>query len=103
MATYLTAGGSDSQLAMAIYCAILEGMSMGFASLFWWSLGEGRRHHPVPREAQRSAWLRFAGGGLVYVLAIIVSFLAPLVALAIVGLVAVYYIFERLPARPERR
>ena len=95
MASYLTAGGTDSKLAMAIYCAILEGMSLGFAALFAWSLGDGRRHHPVPAEIRRSAWWRFTIGGLVYLLALLVAFLAPALSLVIVGVTAVYYIFER--------
>ena len=98
MATYLTEGGADSHWAMIIYCGIFEGMAISFAAIFGWSLGEGRRHHPIPVEAQRSAWVRFAIGGLIYVIAIAVAVLSAPAALAIVGLVAVYYIFERTPA-----
>jgi uncharacterized membrane protein len=97
MSSYLTEGGSDAQLAMAIYCAILEGMSLGFAAVFWWSLGEGRRHHPVPSEARRSAWWRFTAGGQLYLLALAAAFISAPLSLAIVGLIAVYYIFERTP------
>jgi uncharacterized membrane protein len=95
MADYLTTGGFDASLATAVYCAILEGMSLGFAALYWWSLGEGRRRNPIPKEAQRTAWVRFTAGGLVYIVALAVAFLSPAVALAIVGLVAAYYISER--------
>ena len=95
MASYLTEGGGDSKLAMALYCAILEGMAIGFGALFAWSLGDGRRHHPIPSDLQRSAWLRFTIGGLIYILAIGAAFLSPMLALGIVGATAVYYIFER--------
>ena len=98
MATYLTEGGADSHWAMIIYCGIFEGMAISFAAIFGWSLGEGRRHHPIPVEAQRSAWVRFAIGGLIYIIAIAVAVLSAPAALAIVGLVAVYYIFERTSA-----
>ena len=80
---------------MAVYCAILEGMSIGFAAIYLWSLGEGRRHHPLPAHARRSAWWRFSAGSLVYVVALIVAFASPPASLAIVGLVAAYYIVER--------
>jgi TMEM175 potassium channel family protein len=95
MASYLTAGGRDASLAMAIYCGILEGMSVGFAALFAWSLGDGRRHHPIPEGMRRSVWLRFTIGGLIYIVAIGAAFLSPMLALGIVGATAVYYIFER--------
>ena len=52
MATYLTEGGADSHWAMIIYCGIFEGMAISFAAIFGWSLGEGRRHHPIPVEAK---------------------------------------------------
>jgi uncharacterized membrane protein len=105
MASYLTVGGSDASLAMAIYCAILEGMSVGFAALFWWSLGEDRRHHPIPSEARSAVFWRFTIGGSAYILALIVAFLSPQLALAIVGLIALYYIVERTPrpAQPTRQ
>jgi uncharacterized membrane protein len=95
MASYLTVEGMDGKLAMAIYCAILEGMALGFGALFAWSLGEGRRHHPIPPEVRRSALWRFTIGGLIYLVAIGAAFISPAVALGIVGAVAVYYIFER--------
>jgi uncharacterized membrane protein len=100
MAMYLTQDSPDARWAMVIYCAIFEGMAISFAAIFGWSLGEGRRHHPIPREAQRSAWIRFTIGGLIYVIAIAAAVVSPLVALTMVGLVAVYYIFERTPRSP---
>ncbi|HEY9286746.1 MAG TPA: TMEM175 family protein [Candidatus Dormibacteraeota bacterium] len=104
MASYLTIPGLDSRLAMAVYCAILEGMSLGFAALFSWSLGEGRRHQPVPEEARRSTWWRFTFGGFLYILAGALGFISPPLALAMIGVIAVYYIFERLPvAQPTRQ
>jgi TMEM175 potassium channel family protein len=95
MADYLTEGGWDARLATAVYCAILEGMSLGFAGIFAWSLGDGRRHHPIPQDVRRSTWWRFTIGGLIYLVALGVAFLSPPVALGIVGATAVYYIFER--------
>jgi uncharacterized membrane protein len=101
MASYLTIPGLDSSLAMAIYCAILEGMSLGFAALFAWSLGEGRRFHPVPREAVAGVWWRFTIGGVVYLVALAVAFISPPVALGIVAAIAVYYVVERTPTRND--
>jgi hypothetical protein len=76
-------------------------MAVSFAAIFGWSLGEGRTLRPVPVEARRSAWLRFSIGGLIYVVAFAVAFISPPLALAIIGAVAVYYIFERSPAAED--
>ncbi len=99
MAGYLTAGGQDSHVAMALYAAVFEGMSIGFTAMFEWTLhGEARVHHAVPERARWEARIRFYLGQIPYLIAIGVAFVSPAVSLAIIGLVAVYYIFERTPA-----
>jgi len=99
MADYLTAGGQDARVAMALYAAILEGMSLAFMAILEWTLRDERRtHRPVPQSAQPAARMRFYVGQLPYLIAIGVAFVSPPVALAIIGLVAIYYIFERTPA-----
>jgi len=99
MAKYLTSDNQDAHVAMAIYGVAFEGMALSFAAIFAWSLGgEGRLLRPVPLNARGSTWLRFSIGGIVYLLAIGVAFLSAPVALAIIGVVAVYYIFQRTPA-----
>jgi uncharacterized membrane protein len=99
MADYLTSGGQDSHIAMALYGLILEGMGLCFAAIFGWSMGEGRTTNPVPPEARRAAWLRFALGAFAYLVAIAVAFVSAPAALLIIALVAVYYIAERTPIR----
>jgi uncharacterized membrane protein len=99
MAEYLTDGSFDAKVAMLLYVAVAEGMSACFAAIFAWSLGEGRTHHPVPVEARPAAWWRFTIGIAIYLLAFFVAFISPQAALVIVGLVALYYVFERTPAR----
>jgi uncharacterized membrane protein len=98
MSAYLAGGGQDARVAMLLYVLVFEGMALSFDALFAWTLGEGRTYRPIPREARRSAWLRFSAGALVYLVAAAVALVQPLAALAIIGLVAVYYIFERTPA-----
>jgi uncharacterized membrane protein len=101
MALYLTSGNQDAHVAMALYAAVFEGMGVSFAAMFGWTLGEGRTVSPVPPEARRAAWLRFSPGLVAYLVAIVVAFVSAPAALAIVGLAAVYYVFERTP-QPER-
>jgi len=98
MAMYLTAGDLDAKVATAMYGAVFEAMGLSFAAIFAWTLHEGRTHQAVPTEARRSAWWRFTVGNLVYALAIVMAFVSAPVALGIIGLVAVYYVFERTPA-----
>jgi uncharacterized membrane protein len=97
MAEYLITGGQDARVAMALYAVTLEGMGVSFAAIFAWTMGEGRTIRAVPREEQLAGWLRFSPGMILYLVAIGVAFISPQASLAIVGLAAVYYIFERTP------
>ena len=97
MAQYLTTGDQDAHVAMALYAGVFEGMGLSFAAVFAWTMGEGRTVQVMPREAQLAAWLRFAPGTIAYLVAIGVAFISAPAALAIVGLAAVYYVFERTP------
>ncbi|MGO8877043.1 MAG: TMEM175 family protein [Acidimicrobiales bacterium] len=101
MAEYLTSGGQDAHIAMALYGLVFEGMSLAFAAIFQWSLGEGRSLHSLPPELRPRARRTFIAGWLMYVVAIGVAFVNAYVSLAIIGLAAVYYIFERTPAAPS--
>jgi TMEM175 potassium channel family protein len=98
MAAYLRDAGPNAHVAMAVYCAVFEAMSLGFVAIFEWSLHGERRHTPVPAAARRAARWRFSAGALVYLAAIAIAFVSPLASLIIVGLVAVYYVFEQTPA-----
>lgn len=98
MARYLTSNNQDAHVAMLVYCATFEGMALSFGAIFTWTLGEGRTHVPVPKEARRAAWLGFSVGAVIYLVAIAVALVSAPLALGIIGLVAVYYIFERTPA-----
>jgi uncharacterized membrane protein len=97
VAEYLAHGGFDAKVAVAVYGIVLEGMSVGFALMLEWSLGEGRTHVAVPPGRRWAVRLRFTSGGLAYLVVIGGAFLSAPAALAFSGLVAVYYIFERTP------
>jgi uncharacterized membrane protein len=92
MAAYLTGGGRDAQVAMALYALALEAMGLGFFGIFEWTLRHGDRlHQPPPAEGRWLLRLRFYSGQSVYLAAIGVAFASPLVALAMTALIAVYY------------
>jgi uncharacterized membrane protein len=88
----------DAKLAVAVYGIVLAGMSAGFGGIAEWSFGEGRTLVPVPPDRRWAARIRFMSGGLVYLIVIGLAFISAPAALALVGLVAVYYVFERTPA-----
>lgn len=100
MARYLTAGGGNSRLAMALYASAFEATALAFTALFLWTLREGRTHRSIPREDRGAVIWRFSIGSVAYLVAIVVSFINVYVAFALIGLVAVYYVFERTPAGP---
>jgi uncharacterized membrane protein len=99
-ASYFPGNGPNAQLAMTLYAGVFLGMSVGFTAIFEWTLHGQRVYQPLPPERHWAARARFVGGGLVYVVAIIVAHFNAVAAFVLIGLVAVYYIFERTPASP---
>jgi uncharacterized membrane protein len=106
MADYLTASGQNAHVAAALYAGIFELMGLAFAVVFEWMLRhDACLREPLPAAAKNGARLRFYSGQIPYLIAIGVAFLSAWVTLAITGVVAVYYIFERtfpLPSPPGR-
>jgi TMEM175 potassium channel family protein len=98
VADYLTKNDWDANVAMALYGGVFLGMSIGFGSIFEWTLHGQRVAWPLPPERHWAARARFVGGGLVYVIAIIVALFSAIASFVIIALVAVYYIVERTPA-----
>ena len=100
VADYLTKNTWDANVAMALYGGVFLGMSIGFGSIFEWTLHGQRVYQPLPPERHWPARARFVGGGLVYVVAIVVALFSAIASFVIIALVAVYYIVERTPASP---
>jgi uncharacterized membrane protein len=105
MSAYLAhaPGGGDVRLAMALYSAVFLGMSCGFAGVFEWTLHDRRVADPVPAGRRWAARVRFAGGSLAYVLALIVALFNAVAAFVIIAVIAVYYVFENTPASSAAR
>ena len=100
IADYLPHNSTSARLAMVLYAGILLGMSVGFGAIFEWTLHGGRVYQPLPPEQHWAARRRFVGGALVYVAAMVVAAFNAMAAFVLIGLVAVYYIFERTPTSP---
>jgi uncharacterized membrane protein len=101
-ADYFPHNGPDARLAMALYAGALLGMSVGFAGILEWTLHGERVDHPVPPEQRWRVRARFAGGGLVYVIAIALAWFSALASFVLIVLIALYYILENTPGRVAR-
>jgi uncharacterized membrane protein len=97
-ADYLPVDNRDTKVAMMIWGGVFLGMSAGFGAIFEWTLHGQRVYQPLPADQHWAARRRFVGGGLAYVVAIVVALVSAYASFAIIGLVAVYYIFERTPS-----
>jgi hypothetical protein len=77
-------------------------MGLAFTGLLEWGLHEdSRMHQPVPAAARTAVRVRFYGGQLPYLVAFGVAFVSAPAAVIITAVVAIYYIFERTPARQQ--
>jgi uncharacterized membrane protein len=96
MADYLTAGGQDSRVAAALYAGVFELMGLAFAIVYEWTLRhDDHLRQPLPAAAKNGVRLRFYGGQIPYLIAFAVAFFSAPATVAITGVVAVYYVFER--------
>ena len=105
MAGYFSRHNWNTQVAMMLYGGAFLGMSIGFGAIFEWTLHGQRVYQPLPPERHWPARVRFVGGGLVYVVAIVVALFSDVASFVLIALTAVYYIFERTagsPAPPDR-
>jgi len=99
-ASYFPRNDMDAQLAMVLYAGVFLGMSAGFGGIFEWTLHGQRVYQPLPPERHWPARVRFVGGALFYVLAIVVAVFNAVAAFVLIALVALYYILENTPASP---
>ena len=98
VADYFSRHDWNTQVAMMIYGGVFLGMSIGFGTIFEWTLHGQRVHQPLPPERHWPARVRFVGGGLVYVAAILIALFNDVASFVLIAAVAVYYIIERTPA-----
>ena len=97
-ADYFPGNTGTRRLAMVLYGGVFLGMSVGFGAIFEWTLHGQRVYQPLPPERHWPARVRFVGGGLVYVLAIVIALFNAVASFVLIAAVAVYYILERTPS-----
>jgi uncharacterized membrane protein len=101
-ADYFPHNDQDAQLAAVLYSGVFLGMSAGFGLILEWTLHGERVSEPLPPGRRWQARLRFVGGALFYVLALVVALFNAVASFVIIALVAVYYILENTPVYPAR-
>ena len=98
---------SGGQLATVTYGLVMIAISVGYASMWLYIISHQEKLGARQRISQpRQATLRFTGGLAGYVAGTLVAaFFSPVLALALFGALAIYYMFEHLPepAAPEAR
>jgi uncharacterized membrane protein len=104
VAEHLRDGGEAARTASALYSGVLLLMGLAFGALFAWVTHTDRLlHRPPPPEVVRAARLRFMLGLAVYAAALALSSVSAPLALALCGLMALYYAFDNasIPAGVE--
>jgi uncharacterized membrane protein len=99
-ADYLPHNSPSARLAMVLYAGIFLGMSISFGAIFEWTLHGQRVYLPVPPEERWRARIRFVGGGLVYLVAVVVALFSAIASFVLIAATAVYYIVQRTPDSP---
>jgi uncharacterized membrane protein len=104
VAEHLRDGGEAARTASALYSGVLLLMGLAFGALFAWVTHTDRllRRLPPPGVV-RAARLRFTLGLVVYAAALALSWVSASLALALCGLMALYYAFDNasIPAGVE--
>ena len=96
VADYLAEGGDGARTALVLYSAVFFLAGIAFGLLFGWITRDTRLlERPPSPGVVRAARFRFMLGQGVYLSAILISLVAPVVALTLHGAMAVYYAFDQ--------
>ena len=104
VAEHLGGAGEAARTASALYSGVLLLMGLAFGALFAWVTHTDRLLHRLPPPGVvRAARLRFMIGQAVYAAAFVLSWVSAPLALALCGLMALYYAFDQasVPAAVE--
>jgi uncharacterized membrane protein len=96
VAEHLGDGGEAAQTAAALYCGVLLLTSLAFGGLFAWVTHTDQLLGRLPPPGVvRAARQRFMLGLAVYAIALALSWVSAPLALALCGLMALYYAFDQ--------
>jgi uncharacterized membrane protein len=97
LATYLRHGGSDAHIAAAAYGLVVEGVALSFLAITQWTARHALLEAHVPAAAARAAARRYAAGAAAIAVAIGLSFLNAVLALALHMTIAMYFLAGQGP------
>jgi len=102
VAEHLRDGGHNATTAMALFSAVLVANAISFVALFSWITHDERITGSLPPPATiRTARIRFGVGLGGYLGAFGLSFVSPVAALVVCGVVALYYAFDQATVASE--
>jgi uncharacterized membrane protein len=104
VAEHLGGAGEAARTASALYSGVLLVMGLSFGALFAWVTHTDRLLGRLPPPGVvRAARLRFMIGQAAYAAAFALSWVSAPLALALCGLMGLYYAFDQasVPAEPE--
>jgi uncharacterized membrane protein len=94
-------GQGQATVAAVTYGLVMIAISVCFGAMWLYIVGHAAQVGAQnPGRPPLSTTLRFVGGNLGYVAATLIALVSPVTSLIMYGLLAVYYLFEHLPA-PE--
>ena len=106
-ATYMQVGGNDERVAAIVYAGVMAGMGLTFGALWRYATKDRRLIRSELSDAEvRRATRRFTLGGPIYVLAMALALVNAPASLAVVGVLAGYYVLPSggsIPHPVERR
>jgi uncharacterized membrane protein len=82
----------QAETAVTTYGLVMIAISIGFGSIWVYMASHQPKLHAHQMRPARLATLRFTGGNAGYVIGTVIALFAPVVALIIFGLLAVYYL-----------
>jgi uncharacterized membrane protein len=98
LAEYVTEGGANSHAAAAAYRLTMLGMGLSFGAVWIWVVrARGLLAERVDPAAARATVVRFTAGNLAYLALVGLALVSAPLTLVGHFLLAVYYVFNRLP------
>jgi TMEM175 potassium channel family protein len=99
VADHLSEPGSAGRVAVVSYGVVSILLSVGFAAMWGYVSARASPLAAAPAAERLKSFLRFTAGLIAYVAGTLVAgFASPVAGLVIFAAVAVYYLFEHLPA-----
>ena len=99
LAGYLAAGGEPTRTAAALYSGVLVLLALAGIALFTWVIHDDRLHRLPPVVVQATR-VQFLVGLAMYGVAFVLSWVSPLLALAVCGALALNHGRHHLRRRP---